>query len=173
MRQKIPRRLTVFRDLAGVAVFGTCGSHVRSAAQACALAVVATTVGAVLPAIAAAQVGPDVADSAGGGTGALDAILGGGTGALVFGLLYLATVLAKRANGNSAPERSPPPAPQVEIDFPDPSWTPAEKAEALEAVRRNDKRLEDIHRWLDPEGGRIQDSIREIRSAVVKSGTNE
>ena len=172
MKQQAPRR-TVVRDLAGIAIFGTCGSHVRSAAQACVLAVVATTVGAVLPSIAAAQVGPDAADSTGGGAGTLDAILGGATGVLVFGLLQLALVLARRSNGNSAPERAPPPAPQIEIDFPDPSWTPAEKAEALEAVRRNDKRLEDMHKWLDPEGGRIQDNIREIRNAVVKSGTND
>ena len=171
MKQQAPRR-TVVRDLAGIAIFGTCGSHVRRAARTCTLAVVAAVVGALVPAIAAAQ-GTGLADPTAGNGGAADSVYGGIVGVLVYGLVHIAVTLAKRSAGGDTPQRTPPPAPQIEIDFPDPSWTPAEKAEALEAVRRNDKRLEDMHKWLDPEGGRIQDNIREIRSAVVKSGTND
>ncbi len=170
----LPRpRWTVPRELGQLANLWIGGRQVRGAARALALAALAAVAGAALPFVAQAQDGtPDPAHPTEGGAGALDAILGGGTGALVFGLLYLATVLAKRSNGNHSPQRKPDP-PQVEIDWPDPTWTSEEKIEAQKLLRDNEKRVEDLHKWLDPEGGRIQDNIREIRSAVVKSGTND
>lgn len=162
------------RDLQSLAILWESGRYVFRVARACAAVMVAAVVGATVPIIANAQgTGAGPLDPTAGGGGTAASVYGGIIAALVSALIAVSAALAKKSGSGDTPERPPAPAPKVEIDFPDPSWSEPEKATAFEVLRRNERRLEDLHKWLDPEGGRIQDNVRDIHNAVVKTGAGE